>query len=276
MRRARVEDKARVMQVEAKATPNLRYLGTLFDHWVHDREGELIVAEMDGALAGVGKFTVLPDGSAWLEALRVSPDAQGQGLGKRFYQRFFEIARERKTPAMRMYTGLRNVRSKGLAERYGFHLAATYRGAGLKVELDGAGGRAGGFLPVTDPSRAKELLLPFALEWTGFLVMNRTFYAVTPALGAAWAAEGKVYHDPATDSVLVLGARFQADLALHISCMRGDLTKCLAFAREKARELSVLKLQCLFPAQSTNIEESLVARGYELDPGDYIVMEVTL
>ena len=75
------------------------------------------------------KLTVLPDGSAWLEALRVAPFAQGKGVGKQFYQHFFTVARERGIPSMRMYTGVRNAVSKGLAERFGFRLAATYRGA---------------------------------------------------------------------------------------------------------------------------------------------------
>ena len=71
----------------------------------------------------------MPDGSVWLEALRVSPEVQGQGVGKRFYQRF-ELAKLRSVNTMRMYTGVNNAKSKGLAEQFGFHIAAAYSGAG--------------------------------------------------------------------------------------------------------------------------------------------------
>ena len=52
LRQARMEDKARVLQVEAATTPRLRYLEVMFEHWVHDQMGELSVAEIDGILVG--------------------------------------------------------------------------------------------------------------------------------------------------------------------------------------------------------------------------------
>lgn len=277
VRRARVEDRAKVLQVEALSTPNLRYLGAVFEHWVHDQVGELIVAELDGEMVGVGKLTVVPDGSAWLEALRVTPAAQGKGVGKRFYDRFFEIAAVRRIPSMRMYTGIRNAASKGLAERYGFHLAATYRGASVPVsELAVHDPGDLGFTLVTDADRACELLLPCKQAWNGFLVMNRTFYELTPALCRKWAEEGKVYHEAATGSVIVLGARFQADLGLHIACLEGDLQRCLAFAAIAAQSCAAPKLFCLFPPSIEEIEQALLQSGCKLDSSDYIVMEITL
>ena len=274
LRKARVEDKARVLQVEAKSTPNLRYLGAVFEHWVHDQVGELLVAELDGEMVGVGKLTQVPDDSAWLEALRVIPEAQGRGIGKRFYERFFEIAHAQQIPAMRMYTGVRNTVSKGLAERFGFHLAATYRGVWRAVDAVGKDRPVNGFIQVTDPVRATELLMLFEEQWTGFLVMNRTFYALSPALCTAWASEGKVYYDANSDSVIVLGARFQADLALNIACLGGDVEKCLAFAEQQARELAVPRVQCMFPPTAAVIEQAMLSHGYQVELSDCIVMEV--
>lgn len=276
VRRAKIEDKARALDVESKATPNLRYLDVMFEHWVHDTQGDFSVAEIDGVLVGVAKLTVLPDGSAWLEALRVAPFAQGKGVGKQFYQHFFTVARERGIPSMRMYTGVRNAVSKGLAERFGFRLAATYRGASREVQPFGSGRQADSFVPILDSARSKELLLPFSRQWTGFMVMNRTFYPVTPALCEIWSEEGKIYTDEASDSLLVIGARFQADKALHIACLGGDMDKCLAFAEQKAKELCVPKISCLFPHAETGIQQALLNQGYRLDGPDYIVMEVSV
>lgn len=277
VRRARVEDRGKVLQVEALSTPNLRYLGAVFEHWVHDQVGELIVAELDGEMVGVGKLTIVPDGSAWLEALRVIPAAQGKGIGKRFYERFCEIAVARQLPSMRMYTGIRNAASKGLAERFGFHLAATFRGASVQLsEFIGEKEENLAFAQITDPDRASELLLTEKQAWNGFLVMNRTFYELTPTLCREWAREGKVYYEEATGSLLVLGARFQADLGLHIACLGGNLQRCLAFAAGCARNSLAQKLFCLFAPQAAEIEQALLQSGFRLDASEYIVMEGSL
>ena len=92
--------------VEAGATPKLRYLPRVFERFLHDPAGEFMVAELEGRLAACAKFSLMPEGSAWLETLRVLPEFQGRGLGKMMYQRFFELARRQNTPVMRMYTGV--------------------------------------------------------------------------------------------------------------------------------------------------------------------------
>lgn len=275
LRRAQVEDKARVLQVEAESTPNLRYLAAVYEHWVHDQSGELMVAELDGELVGVTKLTVLVDGSAWLEALRVTPRVQGQGVGKRFYQRFFEIAARQGIPALRMYTGLKNAVSRGLAERFGFQLAATYRGVWRELAPAAVDVIDYGFQAVTDGETAARLLLPQAQEWNGFLVMNRTFCALTPQLAAAWAGEGKVFHNPQSDSLLVLGARFQAELGLHVAYLAGDLEQCLSFAEQHTRRLRVPKLQCMFPPENRLLADTFGQRGYQTEASDCIVMQVS-
>lgn len=73
------------------------------------------VAEVDGKIVGIGKLTLLYDGSAWLETLRVDPAYQGNGVGKAIYRRYLEEAAELNAPALRMYTGVKNAVSAGLA-----------------------------------------------------------------------------------------------------------------------------------------------------------------
>ena len=153
LRKALVEDKERILEVEAKSTPGLRYLGRVFDLFVNDNVGELIVAELNGVIVACGKFTVVPDGSAWLEALRVIPECQGLGLGKLFYQRFFELASEKGITTMRMYTNIGNKASKGLAERFGFRLAGTFRGMWESCNSHQGEPSAASFEPVADPQQ---------------------------------------------------------------------------------------------------------------------------
>ena len=68
VRKARMEDRKQAVEAEGLATPSLHYLDKVYDEWLADDAGELMVADLDGQVVAVGKFSVVPDGSAWLEA----------------------------------------------------------------------------------------------------------------------------------------------------------------------------------------------------------------
>lgn len=276
LRRARPEDRENVYEVEKSATPGLIYLPHVFDDFVADEVGELIVAECEGQLVGCGKFTVLPDGSAWLETLRVVKAAQGQGIGKLFYQRFFELGRAKKVPAMRMYTNINNLASKGLAERFGLSVAGTYIGQKLACQPGLYSSAPTGFQCVRDAELAAELLLPLCEKWTGFMVLNRTFYAINPALAATLAAQGMLYYDQASRSLVVLGARFMPQQALHIGLMAGDLTACLTFAMHQATVKGVGSIQCLTPTAAKDVQAELTRQQFQFESSEFIVMGVDL
>jgi GNAT superfamily N-acetyltransferase len=276
VRKARQEDRENVIWVESLSTPNLAYVGDNWNLFTSDEVGEFSVAEADGKLVACGKFSLLPDGSAWLETLRVVPEYQRRGIGKRFYDRFYELARDRKVPAMRMYTGLRNAASKGLAELYGFSLAATYRGASLPSVEGTIKPPEKSFRLVTDPGRATELLMPFNEKWTGFLVMNRTFFSFTPVLCSFLAEKEMVYEEPESGSVITLGARFLPERALNIGVFGGDTDACLGFALEQGVERGAPRLNCDFPPSASDVQAALVDKGFTLTESDFIVMEVHL
>ena len=276
LRRARLEDREKAIWVESKSTPNLSYVPDVFETFVSDEVGEFSVAEVDGEVVGCGKFTVVPDGSAWLETLRVIPERQGIGVGKRFYERWLEMAGRLGVPTMRMYTGVGNVVSKGLAERYGLRLAETFRGASFPCQPGGERGSKGAFREVTDPERATELLMPLSEDWRGFHVVNRTFYKLSPALCGHLVERGMVYEDPDSGSVITLGARFQPERMLHIGVFGGEAEACLGFALEKGLERGVARLNCDFPTSATQVEEALTEHGFSFTPSEFICMEIHL
>jgi len=274
LRKARPGDRDRVIWVESKSTPNLSYVPHVWDMFLADETGDWSVAELDGEIVGCGKYTILPDGSAWLETLRVIPERQGLGIGKRLYEHWFRLARGHGVKAMRMYTGTGNIVSRGLAERYGLRLAGTYREARMPC-IKGAH-RAPGFRRVTDAGKATELLMPLSGTWAGFLVMNRTYYEFTPALCRHLAESGMVYHEPRTGSVVTLGARFMPEDALHIGAMGGDLRACLEFAMKLGAERGSARLNCQYPPTATNVHEALTSCGFTVVASDFIVMETRL
>lgn len=267
-------DREMLIHVESLSTPGLSYVPNVFDIFLTDPRGEFLTAEMDGQVVACGKFTVLPDQTAWLETLRVIPARQGMGIGKRFYDRFFELAAIEKVSAMRMYTGLTNFASKGLAESYGFSLEESFAEARLPILVEWAAVQPGAFEPVIDPERAVSLIMPQADVWNGFLVMNRTFYRITPALCRDFTLKGFIFEDRVTGSLVILGARFMPEQALHIGLYSGDLQACIGFAKHLGARRGAGRLNWMFPASLQHVKTAALENGFQLEKGECIVMRV--
>ncbi|HPH96106.1 MAG TPA: GNAT family N-acetyltransferase [Anaerolineaceae bacterium] len=276
LRRARPEDRQSIYDVEKSATPGLIYLPFVFDEFLADETGAFIVAETEDQLVGCGKFTLLPDGSAWLETLRVMKAFQGQGIGRLFYQRFFELGREKSVPAMRMYTNINNHASKGLAEQFGFAVAGTCLGQKMACQAGLVSSAPAGFVPVRDVEMAASLLFSLREKWPGFMVLNRTFYAFNQALANFLVERGMLYHDADGKNLVVLGARFMPQQALHIGLMDGDYTACLAFAMHLAAVKGVGSLQCLSPVGAKEAQAEMTRQGFQFEASEFIVMGVDL
>ena len=273
VRKAVPDDRAQVFLVESKSTPNLIYLPHVFDQFVADDAGEFSVAVLDGKVVACGKFTMMPDHSAWLETIRVLPECQGLGIGKAFYARFFEVASQRNVSTMRMYTGVNNQVSKGLAEHFGFLPEETFRGLWNIGLLHLTEDFRPAFQPITDGGRAADLLLPHAEAWNGFVVMNRTFYRLTPSLCRQLAMAGQVYAEEASGSVLVVGARFMPEQALHIGLFAGDAERCLSFAGRRQAASGAAQLSCLSPTSASSIHATLLAHHFQAEASDFVVMK---
>ena len=103
--------------------------------FINDLEGDWSVEEVDGEVVACGKYSILPDSSAWLETLRVIPQKQGIGLGKRLYEHWLKLSELKGVKTMRMYTGVNNSVSKGLASRYGLNVAEKFHGTKMNCKL---------------------------------------------------------------------------------------------------------------------------------------------
>lgn len=276
IRSAKPKDRTRAVYVEGQSTPGLHYLDRMYDEWLGDKEGKLLVAEKEGEIVGVGKFSVLPDRTAWLETLRVLPNHQGSGVGKEFYRKFLQLAGEKNIHTIRMYTGLSNFASKGLAKRYGFRLAGTFRGSTLAVTKVIERRGCEEFVPLTDPERAAALLSHCENNWSNFGIMNRTFYRLSPALWKNWSDHGMIFEQQTTGTMIVLGTRFMPEQALHIAVFAGDAEAALKFAQQKAYLLGNDLLKCMFPEESEEIRTTLQKNGFILEDSCCIVMECNL
>ncbi|MCL2497223.1 MAG: GNAT family N-acetyltransferase [Symbiobacteriaceae bacterium] len=277
VRLARYEDRTAAVAAETKAVRGLHYLDDVWDLFFRDQSGELLVGEVEGKVVAVGKYTLLYDSSAWLETLRVDPEYQSRGIGKAFYTRFLERAAFQGVRSLGMYTGTSNQVSKGLAERFGFRLAAAYRGASWKAGAE-QGSTPGeqdpwqGFVPLS-PGQAVAQLTPLAATWDGHLIMNRTFYPANAATFAGMAREGKVFYHPLSGSICVLGYRFLGERGLHLALAAGDIPRILAFSKARVEQLALPQVTIMFPPAEQKLQEQLLAGGFVLEAADCIVME---
>ena len=269
-------DLDRMLEIEASAipAPSGQYLREN-RHFYFDgilNRGEMVVAcNEEDYPVGIGQYSVLPDGSGWLECLRVEKEYQHQGAGKAIYRRYMELAQETQAPSMAMFTGRKNLASKGLAEKYGFHLAAALHHYDLDLSTISPE-MVPGFHPVADQEEAVALLTPRVEQdpWGPFMGLNRTFFHFGEPLYRYLHRENMVYTDG--ESLLVLGARMLRHRGLNVGYMSGDLDQCLRFAASATAAQGLPKLSLFAPPEREDIAQAAKKAGFA-DPVELIVME---
>lgn len=267
---ASYEDLKECARVETEAMGAYCYLEDAWHYFYNQKGGLVTVYNDENQMIGIGRFSVLFDGTGWLETLRVSPKWQGQGAGKQIYEMYHALASEYHCPSMAMFTGVNNRVSAGLAAKNGLSKAAQHRGYHL---TDLSGGSAHGFRHV-NWKRAVELIVPKKEEYNDYMIFNRTFYHVNEENAKGFAMEGKVFEDTESGSFIVCGARFQHQVTLHIAMMGGDYEKCLDFAVNYAEAQGLSKVSCTFAIENERLENALKARGFVAESSDLITMEI--
>ncbi len=265
------QDLPACLGVESAAMGKHLYLKDVAEYYTTTK-GEFTLALVEDKVVGMGKLTVLFDGSAWLELLRVHPDFQRQGVGAKIYTRYLEQATAFRCPAIRMYTGAKNIPSAALAQKNGLHRGPEFCSMTLNLQnIPWEKEHLQGFC-LANGQQAQELLLPMKEQAGGFFSINHTFYAVNPATCKGMAAAGWVYC--AGENALVLGARFQPEKVWHIGAIAGDLEKNLRFAIARAAQCGVEKLSFHFPPQNQRLPLLLEQYGFTPDPSNDVVMEL--
>ena len=121
------------------------YLPSLFHRWIDEPGCVLGVVDQDTQrVVGLGRYRVLPEGTGWLEGLRVAPAYQGRGLARELTNRLMAIAiaalEKGEIKKLGMSTHADNKESIHLMEQRGFqlvqaHITITKGREGLHKEL---------------------------------------------------------------------------------------------------------------------------------------------
>lgn len=103
------------------------YVPRVWDEWLTDENGTLMVAELEGRVSGLAKLTHLSDDEWWLEGLRVRPDDHRRGVASQLQTHLVDTFRRTGRGVLRFATHSENRPVHRLAARDGFRHVATYR-----------------------------------------------------------------------------------------------------------------------------------------------------
>lgn len=260
VREMRYEDLKDVLEVEASAMKGFPgYIGDAFDYY-KSTKGELSVVTLDGKIIGVGKMSVLFDGSAWLEALRVHSDYQQRGAGAKIYERYFEQVEAYDCPHVALYTGRKNIGSQKLGRRHGletdvFYTSFTADSYNVESVVE--------FKLTNELPKLKNEIPHFNI--------NHTFYRNNEANLRGFLSQGYIY--TYKDTVLIMGSRFQPKRALYIAHMEGTYIKeALEFSLHTAYKKGIKKVIIHYPSSNILYTDLLDQLGFVKDEGEDMVM----
>lgn len=269
VRLAEKQDLQRLVDIEAVATPSVRYIAEVEEEFYDPDRGELIVAEIDGVVAGFGHYSIQYDNAAWIETLRVDPPYQKRGAGTAMWEWIMDICERLNPPAIRMYTNVTNDGSIKLAYRCGLGIRLNTHEYELSLEgVDTPQNHGFTRVPYGD---VEPLLAPYAAGYHGYYCTNRTFYAMNDDLYRALADDGKVWAKE--DAVAVVGSRYRHETALHTGMLCGNVDHCIDLAVAEGIRQGVPKVVCMVPHDRMDLADALRAHGFRLNNNDIIMME---
>lgn len=122
IRPARAEDREAVFAMVATVWDGHDYIPRIWEEWLHDPAGPLLVGEQQGRPVALAKLTGVGAGQDWFEGLRVAPEQRGRGLARLMLARCIELARERGSRVLRFCTSIHNPTMHRVADEFGFRL----------------------------------------------------------------------------------------------------------------------------------------------------------
>jgi len=128
IRAARAADKVDILAICAGVWEEAEdYVPEVWDDWLADSYGKLIVAQVGDRVVGMAKLTQLSADQWWLEGLRVKREHQRQGVAGKLQAHLVEEFTQTGRGSLRFGTHSQNHPIHRLASRDGFRHVATYR-----------------------------------------------------------------------------------------------------------------------------------------------------
>lgn len=184
-------------------------------------DGDLIMVYEGDYAVGMGRYSIHPDGTMWLETVRVRPDYQEKGIGTGIYEKYLEAAKEKSIKTIRLYTESFNEKSMALTKKMGYTIIQKYDYYSLKSEDNQAD--TNGFELENDIDKVMNIINQN--PWTDMICINNVFYEVNED-NLKWFIDMEMIYTK-DDSLMIVGARHNRDSVAYIGYMAGDIEDCI-------------------------------------------------
>lgn len=126
IRPARAGDRAAMERICAQVWDGDDYVPYVWDEWLADERGPLIVGELEGQVVALSKITFQTPDQGWLRGMRVDPEYRGRGIAGRFLRYSLAYARDHGARAVRLSTNDYNTPVHLAAGRAGMERIGVY------------------------------------------------------------------------------------------------------------------------------------------------------
>lgn len=217
-------------EIEKQALPIISpYYKDNYQIFSEEIPGDLIIVFDGDYPVGMGRYSFHPDGSMWLETVRVRPDYQRMGIGTGIYEKYLEVAKEQNIDLVRLYTEGFNDKSMGLTKKMGFQIIQKYDYYSLAADAEGREADKAdtrGFVVEKDLDKVMRIIE--AQPWTELICMNNVFYEPSRD-NMVWFVERDMFYSKG-DSLMLVGARHNRNSVAYLGYMAGDYQSCVEAA----------------------------------------------
>lgn len=137
IRPARTGDRLAMERICARTWDWGDYIPDLWEQWLADEQGQLIVGEVAERVVALSKITFHPADQVWLEGMRVEPDYRRRGIAGQFMDYSLVYARERGARVVRLGTSDQNTAVHAIIARVGMERVGAFVLRTAKALSDG-------------------------------------------------------------------------------------------------------------------------------------------
>jgi ribosomal protein S18 acetylase RimI-like enzyme len=288
VRTARAEDRDTVLAFCEHTWDWGDYIVWVWDKWLSDEQGRLLVATVDGRAVGLLHLRMLNESEAWLEGIRIDPAYRRQGIASALLRAALAEAMQRGATTVRLATEATNRPAMALFEKHHMRQVSSfvsYSAPSLK-ELPRR------LATLQMPEEARESDLEEIIAYLnvsnifpltgGLYYYGTTAYRISDRLLRAHILAGHVYLLRRWDRLdgLAIAERRESHHGLHLSIGYIDGTTesigQIAYAlRHRAAILELEQVRAHIP-DLLMVRDALVGAEYEVADRPYLIYERSL
>ncbi len=271
IRPARPDDRPAVERICAHTWEWGDYIPEVWDHWLADAAGLLLVGELAGQVVALSKISFQPEGQIWLEGMRVDPEHRRRGIAQQFLNYSIAYARQCNARVVRLSTSNHNEPVHKMVAHAGMERVGAYE-LWTADPLPEASPPA--ILPPDHAPQVQEFLArgPMLAQTHGLCSFSWAWQELSPACVARFLNAGQMAAQFASDGSLAALAPIHLDSddkMLWISFIEGQAGAVADLARAvrgHAARFGAERSGLMLPNLDW-LRDAFAAAGY--GPGDW-------